>query len=329
MIHFACPSNVTARVRVSFLPNVTAATAPPENQAGDIISKVVSITGDTVLMFPIEYLGDTYLKKCQALSVADSTNANAVGRVTISVLNEVVSVNTAAVTPVYVTVWMAAAENFVFSMVDDFPAGWAPDFTSGVTKQTSLRELFSKGTPNGMVPTVLLQEEGIVTPEKFTGPLDPLHRFVPDIKVTANGDYVPTQPIIDTFMWLMLLPFLGWRGSLRYKLVRHDYAGSDYYSVGWTPDGPSTTLSSGFQYFDSSSVAEFECPYYDYYAWRETYPIMTVAPRDSFKVLGAGSGSFVGHYAVGDDFSLGPLYGPPILKYTPPPTPARVGFEDA
>lgn len=327
-LHFACPSNVTARVRVSFLPNVSATTAPPESQAGDIISKVLSITGDTVLMFPIEYLGDTYFKKCQNLSVTDTSDIDAVGRVSVTVLNEVVSVNTAATTPIALTVWMAAAENFVYSQPDDFPPSWAPNFTLGVTKQTSLRDLFAKPA-SGMVPTTLLMEEGIVTPEKFTGPLDLLHRQCGVSTILTNGDYLRVQPIANTAMWQILLPFLGWRGSLRYKGFP-EAAHNVPYAIGWVASESDTTFLSGYQGFLPGSIGEWETPYYDYYAWRETYPIMTVVPRDAIRALSAMDGKMIYFgYAVGDDFSIGLIYGPPCARLHPSaPEESLTGSQD-
>lgn len=317
-LHFACPSNVTGRVRVSFLPNVTSPAAPPENQAGDIISKVLSITGDTVLMFPIEYLGDTYFKKCQNLSVSDASNIDAVGRVTVTVLNEVVSVNTAATTPIALTVWMAAAENFVFSLPDDFPPNWAPNFSAGVAKQTSLRDLFAKPA-SGMVQTTLLMEEGIVTPEKFTGPIDLMHRQCQGGIIETEGDAVRVQPLKDSALWQLLLPFLGWRGSLRYKGAP-DPAITNLYAVGWDSNEASTNFLSGFQYYLPGTLSEWEAPYYDYYAWRETFPIMTVVPRDAIRATSLSKSKNIAFsYAAGDDFSVGLIYGPPVLVYTPPP----------
>lgn len=318
MIHFACPSNVTARVRISFLPNVLATSAPPENQAGDVISKVLSITGDTCIVFPIEYLADTYMKECSNLAVADSDNLDSVGRVTISVLNEVVSVNTAAVTPVGVSVWMGAGPNFVFSMPDDFPSEWSYNTSPSVTKQSSVRELFAQPAP-GLVETTLLQEKGIVTPEPFTGPLDLLHRFI-FVFNSLDTEVGPAGPYQLTVPWYLLLPFLGWRGAWRSKLVPRDNALNKFFYVRWVGDDPAGAgMLSGVQFFQTSSIAEVEFPYYDIYSWRETDPIMDVLPRPDWVIRSeSDTASYNQFDAVGDDFSLGPLLGPPSLTYVAP-----------
>lgn len=332
MIHFACPSNVTCRVRISFLPNVDAATAPPENQAGDVFSKIVSITGDTVVLFPVEYLADTYMKNLNTLSTSDLNNDAAVGRVTISVLNEVVSVNSAAVTPVGISIWMGAGPNMVFSMPDDFPDGWAPDFAVGVTKQCSVREMFAKPA-EGIVPTTLLQEKGIVTPEAFTGPLDLLHRNTYQGDNTS-GDAWLVEPQHGTSAQYILLPFLGWRGAWRYKIYPRAAYTDKIYIVRWDPtDTGIFDYNSGAQIFKADTVSEFECPYYDQYAWRETWPIMSVNSRDRILIDSETPGTFITWESVGDDFSLGPLCGPPPLRYTappsgvsPPPEPVKKGL---
>lgn len=317
LVHFACPSNVTARVRISFLPNVTVMTAPPENQAGDVMSKVVSITGDTSVVIPIEYLGDTYYKLAQDLALSDTNNTDAVGRITISVLNEVVAVNTAAVTPIAVTVWMAAGPNFTFSMPDEFPDNWAPDFTVGeVTKQSSVRELMS--TPgDGLTPVTLLHEKGIVTPESFTGPLDLMHRFTVRQFVNQTGD-IPVEPRFGTALFLLLLPFLGWRGAWRFKVPLYT---TDLATVArWQTTDANPTWLGGVEYSSPGMPCLVECPYYDLYAWRETYPIMDVLPRDAVTIsVTKPSTSYILLEAVGDDFSLGPLMAPPPLRYTAPP----------
>lgn len=317
LIHFACPSNVTARVRISFLPNVTAVTAPPENQAGDVMSKVISITGDTSVVIPIEYLGDTYYKLAQDLSVADTNNTDAIGRITISVLNEVVSVNTAAVTPIAVTVWMAAGPNFTFSMPDEFPENWAPDFTAGaVTKQSSVRKLMS-APGEGLTPLTLLHERGIVTPEPFTGPLDLMHRFTVRTGVTGTADF-PVEPRSGTALYMLLLPFLGWRGSWRFKLPITDTTYATF--MGWYTSNSVTTGLVGSELSTPGMPGLAEFPYYDQYAWRETYPIMDVLPRDVATVGVTDPTAQVALFeAVGDDFSLGPLMAPPPLQYTAPP----------
>lgn len=314
LIHFACPSNVTARVRISFLPNVTATTAPPENQAGDVMSKVISITGDTSVVIPIEYLGDTYYKLAQDLAVSDTNNTDAVGRITISVLNEVVAVNTAAVTPIAVTVWMAAGPNFTFSMPDEFPDNWSPDFLAGdVTKQSSVRKLMS-ASGEGLTPMTLLHEKGIVTPESFTGPLDLMHRFTVRQFATQTDD-IPVEPRSGTALYLLLLPFLGWRGSWRFKVPLYT---TDLATVArWYTTDVNPTFLGGAEYSSPGMPSLVECPYYDLYAWRETFPIMDVLPRDAVTIsVTKPNESFIILEAVGDDFSLGPLMAPPPLLNT-------------
>lgn len=318
LIHFACPSNVTARVRISFLPNVTALTAPPENQAGDVMSKVVSITGDTTVVIPIEYLGDTYYKTCQALNAVDTTNTDAIGRITISVLNEVVAVNSAAVTPIAVTVWMAAGPNFVYSKPDDFPDNWAANFNAGldVVKQSSVAQLMASQT-DGLTPMTLLQERGVATPEPFTGILDLLHRFT--IRETFdNTTALLVQPKPQTALWLLILPFIGWRGAWRFKVpvLKQDYSAF----LGWFEDTENPSALGGYEPSSAGQPGMAEFPYYDHYAWRETYPIMDVLERDA-AIIGVSSAvdDVTIFEAVGDDFSLGPLLAPPPLTYTAPP----------
>jgi hypothetical protein len=327
--HFACPANVTARVRISFLPSVGSITAPPEDQAGDVMSKIVSITGDTMVSFPIEYLADTFYKKCESLNVADTSNNQSIGRIVITVLNEVVSVNTSTVTPIYLSVWMAAGPNFQFMMPDDYPANWSID-TSGVVirKQATIRALMDSANAP-IVPTALAQESGVTSPEAFTGPLDLLHRTT-IASTIVDGDQFLCGLRPGTIKFWVMSQFLGYAGAWRYKVF--PATGNARMALSFVTEAAnpsSISWQGGVALADSANALhlEVESPYYDMYAWRETVSTMDVDLPQALEFESTDTtGTHILCEAVGDDLSLGPYFAPFPIKYTAPP-PADHGME--
>jgi len=282
------------------------------------MTKVVSITGDTTVCFPIEYLADEYYKTCENLAASGDDGSSAIGRVTVSVLNEVVSVNTAATTPVGLSVWMGAGPNFRFSMPDDFPSGWALDTSlPPVSKQSSIRAMFS-APAEGLVPTTLLEEKGICAPEPFTGPIDLLKRFtVKDAQAGATQVYRPGYAdYINQSMTNLILPFQGWRGGWRYKITPTNGVRPARMNIAWeSVDDPVCSLS-GRTYSTTSvnPVLEAEFPFYDQYAWRETFPVMSMNPRPQVVLTTSTADPVDVWEAVADDYSLGLFLGcPPVL----------------
>jgi len=128
------------------------------------------------------------------------------------------------------------------------------------------------------------------------------------------------EPETGNLQWLLILPFIGWRGGLRYKFFAEtpDWSRADFLWLAGDGVGGYYNTGVTFAYRDITPILEAEVPYYDQYAWRETYPVMTVADRPPVKFEADNESNWDVFTAVADDFSLGPFMGPPPIN---PPSP--------
>lgn len=122
LFRFITSQYTTARVRISNLPSDDVPSSIEES-AGDHVSELVDIRGDTQICIPVPYISTrTYLPNCGLYSVDDErvnlgppfVAANRDSLIVLSLVNEITNPTADAVAPIYILVYLAAAEDMMF-----------------------------------------------------------------------------------------------------------------------------------------------------------------------------------------------------------------------
>lgn len=112
---FSCSRFVTARIRFVHLPDPTFSASFPVGQEGDVINKVVDITGDTSVTLTIPYLRETYWQKVvdpasNTPPITGWTGFN--GQLVLYIVNPVTNAQVAYDSTINFSVWVSGAEDF-------------------------------------------------------------------------------------------------------------------------------------------------------------------------------------------------------------------------
>jgi len=317
---------VTARFRITHWP---APTLPPsiENYAGDAVSMVVDVRGDTVAEFTAPYispypyqptLGYFHCENPAGYALMPIEYQNSF--VTISLINAMQQPDFAGSAVIYVNIYVSAAEDFVFGRSVwpsvRTPLSQAPTPDSKIEPH-SLTLSFTKPFPP-IVPASGTYEAGLVLPEQFTGIEELCMRYGPLYNTATQADeLVPVIAQYDTRDLTLnseedALSFWGkcfrWnRGGLRYKLLLPEsieVASVDtpfrYAAAAIVDTTPHLVAASMYGIFvqDNTlrSVCEFEWPWpltsyaNSYYAeLAQDLHVNTTAARAHVGVLDPGS----------------------------------------
>jgi len=246
MIHVTSSKYVTGRIRIAWLPSVAHKPSDTSDGAGDYISKIFDINGDSVITFMIPYLRPT--KWCESAPLPVIEDGTVVlnqhqtvnGLVQISVLNEFTYTDPAVVPPVSLNIYSSAAEDFRVAMpkapwantfmgIDSFMFG---DMEGQAIAEGDLlypRQIF-RNTFEPLVGPIDIQiDSGICHGEEISSLLSVGHRYTqrgPKNSVTWSGtnlwtildpslDYNTGGDYIEDQKWFFDNMFLFSRGSKR------------------------------------------------------------------------------------------------------------------
>lgn len=256
LIHFNTSSFTTTRVRISHLVNDTFDNAVLADQSGDLVSRVIDITGDTWVEFTVPYLDPKVF-----LDVSPDYAAippDHLGIVVVSLVNPVATPDTTGATSVYGTVFVAAAEDYeVAGMwglqadqinVNDDPLEqkWTVVYNESqldeaarlkahaakqlkkkaieeVKGQVSLMSTFGKPFP-GLNPITPSVQSGMVTADKHEKITDLGKRYIRVNEVVNSISPWRVFPYsfetakLPFHLWLTA-PFMFARGSTRLKII--------------------------------------------------------------------------------------------------------------
>lgn len=293
MFHFVTSQFVSARVRITFWPSEQLP-ASIEAYAGDAVSTIVDIRGETWVPFSAKYVAPAMYQPCRGYIHAQTISGwNALpvpelnGFISVSLVNPLQQPDYAGTAAVYMNIFTCAGDDFVLgNMVRPFvraPVAVPPE---GKVKPQSLVEKFSRPF-DSFVPSTHAVEKGVVLPEQFTTveetlmkytqstltPLTNANLYLPLSQALA-GNTAINNPYTDALtFWAPL--FRWYRGSLRYKLLVQPSTAAQveanpfarYVMVGLNdiaqPGDPPETAYSFQAVCDSNlrSVAEFELPW--------------------------------------------------------------------
>ena len=104
------------KIRASYWPNyadIPAIGAQMPSGAGDIISRIFEVNGDTWVEFEIPYMAETPVRRTATPYVKTGTHLD-IGGVSFSIINRPVTYGTSISTTIRYSLWCAAAEDMRF-----------------------------------------------------------------------------------------------------------------------------------------------------------------------------------------------------------------------
>lgn len=337
--NFCTSSFVTTRVRICF--EVEPVTSAIDAVAGDLVSMVVDISGDTTVEVMIPYLAKTWYTRCiPPRSRFSNDPSYSAGHVTMYLVSPVVSVDSAANPPVYCSVWQSAAEDFRYfqlsnPMIPSFSLKYDNDLPPPVvvkkkySPQTDITKDFSKPFKGLIEGVTLSAEAALVNGEDSSTLAQILHRYVVyghEPLVFGNNIIRPQERVVDPH-YASTVPFLFYRGGKRFFYAdANEFSatqlGQDFnYDVYPREDEAElggTTLAG-----DYKAHLHFETAWYEPFLFRETFPTMNPFTYQKVRVgirdpTGEDPPPSIFFYSMADDYSLGCLAATPLWQYQVP-----------
>jgi hypothetical protein len=340
-IHFNTSIFTTTRVRISHV-YANDFTVDLSNYSGDVISKVVDVTGDTWVDFVVPYLDAAKFKTFEFFDdQSNTTSLPNLGTVAVSIVNPVTTPDTTGATVVFASIYMSAAEDFELAgyvghrtKKDAGILHWAP-YTKvaqipveEADAQTSLTEVFAKPF-TGLTPTTLTAQRGMITQDDIVCVTDLMKRYYPRIiTFSSPGEYaipvLPDPAAVDVNgqgnnLAELCYPFLFHRGSTRVKgLNIITNTATQAFSArlvrsATTTLGPAEAAGTGAVYGGipwNKPIIGAEIPYFAPYPFYETIPTTTLFSQpESLMCNGSSTANWM--QSAGDDYSLGYLAAPP------------------
>jgi hypothetical protein len=312
-LNFYTSSFITGRFRVSVLyDNVF----PTDLNAGDVISRIIDVKGDTSISFTVPYLWDaTY----RALNDANLPTLY-IQRVT-----PIIGQSLATDSKIHLVTWRAAGEDFQFNQLVDHYSGFdVLDFDSDIDDsssydaQTDPRADFKKVFDPIVNGSCFVRETGIITGEIIDSVHDITKRYCSGVNYSGGSFRTDPQPNLFSGPFHRLAAiFKYYRGSRRIKIVTKK---DPNVVVGLLMQNPGGTLdaANGMTYTMNElwPTLEAEIPWYSSVPfWPVDETSVSILrnndrPR-SVDALGFSPGSEVGSFiSGGDDFTYGFLIAP-------------------
>ncbi len=245
MIQFFSPSVQKLTVRILWFPDPTVTGPITGTDAGDALSRVVEITGDTFVCFPCPNLNDTHLLTGGLSDWATPSFLIHSGVVVIQTESPISSQATAANANITGICWAAAGPGFSFASQSDLPiqegiiingaqtdapvrrmARVTEHHPHPVKDQSSARDIFG-GPFTPLADTHPKGTKGIYTSDHTRGPIDMIKRFLPmqfhiPLAATAGAGFKfdnSFRPLTGDSLLPIVLPWTFWSGSKNAKFV--------------------------------------------------------------------------------------------------------------
>jgi hypothetical protein len=314
-IYFTCSKFTSCRLRISYNPDVNG-DAPGTASGGDVISKIVDVTGDTFVAFTIPYLYETLW--AENTSISDSAS----GIINIELINKVVSQTP---TIVYATVFVSAGSDFQVSLLtgnQDLIDVQLPHILQPMIKaQCSINNDFDTDFES-LVEAKGFKLSGYAQPETYDDLMTCMKRYQPNngtasVSTTSiqgfpgkvqDGAlellYGSSDPIVN-----LCLPFKYYRGA--YRLKNFYQSLPKFRKIAFNGDFLSGSGGAGIMVNvgNSQNGFEVEVPYFGRKPFRwldgtDKRPDKSLVYIDEFTQCNC-------YYSVGDDFAVGGLFAPP------------------
>lgn len=325
MIRFTTSSFVTTRVRISHLLDALTTSTYAE-VSGDLVSKVVDVTGDTMVTFTIPWISRfTYLPVVEPWTAVGAYN---LGLLTVTLVTPVASVDETNNPPVYYDIWAAAGDDFrlmrqlvpIVAPTDYLTVMPEPDPESQCSPLTEFKKPFQ-----GLIPARYSMEAAIVNGEDFGTINTMCHRYqymrqassttIPSTTVGTIETDVSTESnaaLRTGVLNLLIAPFLFWRGARRIAIVPStDSLTITPYShritEGHMGNGALMTFST------DKKILYVEVPWFTSELFYETVPTMSVQYPKAIQYENLSTQAYKCYFSIGDDFSLGTMAACPMI----------------
>ena len=332
---FTTSSFVTTRVRITFQPEEI--TSNISDVSGDLISRVVDVTGDTDCEMFFPYISNHWYLPVHMPHTTDWQDSRySFGRLIIYLDAPVVSVDTVAQPPVFCSVWQAAAEDFRFMQYTNpiippnairfdttIPALAKSKGKARNVTQCDITREFSKPFKGIVEPAMLSPEAALVNGEDSSTLAQLIHRYVPYgfQPIAGSSELYPNVPTYDSH-YMLISPFLNYRGGKRFFLVKGNTdsvspVGYKYSGLDPEPMPRYTShLMAGIAYGGAyTAPLAFETAWYEPYLFKETWPTIDLNPGFQRVEIGRDEASGVLLHSYNDDFSVGVLCATPMFVY--------------
>lgn len=323
LFYFTASSMTSCRIRITYFPGGTRAYAVG-NYSGDVISRVVDISGDTHTAIDIPYIADRTYKQVKPIS-EESTAYDTVGYLGIELVNQVAMSDPSQVATITANIWVAAAPDFQVNQfdADAFGSDSSVEYSYDFVAQSHVGDLMDSATP--IIAFDRGTEARLVSPEEYRCVTDLLKRYtdldtynILPSPTTTRIYAVPTVTSVNMshLAWLRI-PFRWSRGGYRYRVYVTDT--STIREAHWYRAGPAALhpFSAGavLQHGPNGLVMALETPYYEALPFVENNTRMEYYSSQLIE-LNVGTTEIAGEIlvSVADDFGLGGLWSPPVLK---------------
>jgi hypothetical protein len=333
--HFITSKFVTARVRIAFKPYEVEDLGgdpkyPADGPGGDIISKVIDISGDTHVSLRIPYISDTLFKKCHDFDASPATRASldyCTGGLTVTLVNEIASQTDNQ--HVFCFVWISGGPDMQFNHFAGQDRRWYIDVdpdtipTEVAETQSAVRAFPELVEP--IVDSSGVEVVAIADSEHFDDYASLGKRF--SILFPDASDSFDCLPVLyragETIQQVSLChylagPFRWIRGGGRARYV----TGTTSTTRSWELNG-----NSYQRYEETGSIATdsgLELPYYDRLPFVRSLSqpsyFTTLAIKGDLGPTAGGSW----FRAYSDDVGFSGLYSPPALRTSEPAPPPPV-----
>jgi hypothetical protein len=339
VIRFTTSSFVTCRVRICHvLPDQLPLATLPTDISGDMITKVVDISGDTTVEFRIPYLAANYYTSTATTNDSSAFYTAELGNLCIYLETPIASVDTSANPLIYFSVWYAAAEDFQLHGYAGNPIegveSYGPPAIDGKLRnpkpkiaetQCDMIKLFNQPF-EGLAPAKYMPEQGVIRGEQVNSLLSMLHRYHWFSDFTAGLSTMPVLPELHNFVdtpFYLIAPFLFMRGGMRYMQQAAGWTewiapdpNNRYYDWYTNNQNVGSIQNSGVSFGGDSTSQPFraEIPFYDYRAFLEIFPTIDTERVDSMNFTQTATTGILLR-CMADDFSVGVLSTPPPMFY--------------
>jgi len=232
LVLFCASKMTTARVRIAYIPDTDVTTGPPENRAGDVMSTVVSIQGDTIEKFSIPMVSDTNYKYVNDFNTtfAPSNSNLANGRITCTVINPIATTPGGTACNVGIAVYVSAGPGYQLTLPDPWGGDAEPIFADPALdrfeKKGDITAMFGSFFPS-IIPTISVVESGMCAPDIVDSVCSLMKRYEDvengvDIYAAGVGisrEVGPASWPSTSWHWWIVALFHMWRGSIMYKII--------------------------------------------------------------------------------------------------------------
>jgi hypothetical protein len=311
-INFYTSSFITGRFRISVL---YSSSAPTDVNAGDVVSRIIDVKGDTSISFTVPYLWDTTYR---------TLNDSQFPTLHIQRVSPIIGQSLATDAKILVVTWRAAGEDFTFNQLVDQYTGFEDldalsfDDSSDYEPQTDPRADFKKVFDPIIGGSSFIRETGAITGEIIDSVHDITKRYVTGIFYTGVTYTTSPQPSLFTGAFHRLgAIFKYYRGSRRVKVVTKKDPNVVVALLMQNP-GFTEDAANGMSYTinDFWPTLEVEIPWYSsvpFWPIEETKANHLRLPDRPRTIVSKGfepSSTLESFISGGDDFTFGFLIAP-------------------